>query len=192
MYNLYGKDQIVQEVRMPSMKVNITPELVERAVQRDSRHCMIAEAIKEQNPHYVHILVDLQTIRWTNPKTAKRYVCLTPEAAAQALVAFDQGRPIEPFSFSLRTSQITPTTAAAKKEGGHGHKQIDGQMTIHGGTPTRTGHLGGSSSVYNANKTAKREAAARADEPAVVSGDESNVKRSTSRYRQYGRRILQG
>jgi hypothetical protein len=174
---------------MASMKVAVTPELVERAVQRDSRHCMIAEAIKAQNPHFTKILVDLQTIRWSNPKTGKRYVCLTPEVAAAALVRFDQGEAIEPFDFSLKTTQITPTTTVAAKTGGHGPKTLDGQLTIHGGLPTRTGHLGGGSDVHAADRAAKREQAAS---PAPVSGDESNVKRSTSRYRQYGRRILQG
>ena len=87
---------------MASMKVNVTPELVERAVQRDSHHCMIAEAIKAQNPHFKNIVVDLQTIRWTNPRTGKRYICLTPEVAGTALVAFDQAEDIQPFSFYLR------------------------------------------------------------------------------------------
>jgi hypothetical protein len=146
---------------------------------------MIAEAIKEQNPHFERILVDLQTIRWTNPRTGKRYVCLTPEVAGAALVAFDQGHGIEPFAFSVRTTQITPTAKVARRTGGHGPKQLDGQMTIHGGRPTRTGHLGGGSSVKAADKAAKRE---REDPPAGA----SNVVRSTSRYRQYGRRLLQG
>lgn len=172
---------------MPSMKVNVTPELVDRAVQRDSRHCMIAEAIKEQNPHFRHILVDLATIRWTNPRTGKRYVCLTPEVAGSALVAFDQGQSIEPFSFTIKPMQVTPTVKDGKAE--RGRKQIDGQMTIHGGAPLPPGHLGGTADVRQAHAAAKRE---RERKPAPVSDGDSNVKRSSPRYRQYGRRILQG
>jgi hypothetical protein len=174
---------------MATMRVTITPELVERAVQRDSRHCMIAEAIKEQNPHFERVLVDLQTIRWTNPRTGKRYICLTPEVAGALLVDFDQGREIEPFAFSLRTTQITPTRAEAKRTGGHGPKQIDGQMVIHGGKPTRTGHLRGGSSVAEANVAAKRE---RQKQAIIPPEGASNVVRSTPRYRQYGRRLLKG
>jgi hypothetical protein len=170
------------------MRVTITPELLERGVQEDSRHCVIAEAIKEQNPHFKSILVDLQTIRWTNPRTGKRYICLTPEVASSLLVAFDQGHEIEPVAFSLRPSQVTTTdrVAASRKRG---PTQVDGQLKITGGQPTRTGHLGGTSDVYQANRVARRE---RQRKSAELPGDASNVVRSKSRYRQYGLRLLKG
>jgi hypothetical protein len=76
---------------MAFKKVKVTRELIERATQRDSRHCMIAEAIKAANPRYLNIAVDLQTIRYTDPRTRKRYTCLTPQTAGHALVEFDQG-----------------------------------------------------------------------------------------------------
>jgi hypothetical protein len=165
---------------MADMKVTITPELVERAVQRDSRHCMIAEAIKEQNPHFKFILVDLATIRWTNPRTGKRYLCLTPPPAATALIAFDQGGAIDPFAFTLKPIQTTPTRKSGKPRGG---KKLDPrQMTISGGVPLPTGHLGGGSDV-------KRQ---RRRDGATPPDGASNVVRSTSRYREYGRRLLKG
>lgn len=169
---------------MAAIKVTITPELVERATQRDSRHCMIAEALKEANPHFQQILVDLATIRWTNPRTKKRYVCLTPEKAASALIAFDQAAPIEPFSFRLAVMQVTAAKGAPR-----GRKQIDGQLVIKGGEPLPRGHLRGSSATTNGARNKRRERAK--DEVAALGGDESNVKRSSTRYRQYGRRILQ-
>jgi hypothetical protein len=174
---------------MPSTRVTITPELLERGVKKDSRHCVIAEAIKEQNPHFKQILVDLQTIRWTNPRTGKRYICLTPEVAGSLLVDFDQGREIEPVAFSLRPTQITPTATVARRTGGHGAKKIDGQLVIHGGEPTRTGHLRGSSSVTNAARNARAD---REREAAVLPEGASNVVRSAARYRQYGLRLLKG
>jgi hypothetical protein len=174
------------------IKVVVTPELVERATERDSRHCMIAEAIKEAHPHFRNILVDLATIRWTNPRTAKRYVCLTPEPAAQALVAFDQGEPIEPFTFNAHVIQATPTRGPTSEgaASNRGRKRLtvhSGQATIDGGVPIAPGHLRGSSAsgrAQNSMRLAEREAAEPAD------GD-SNVKRSGRRYRQYGRRLLQ-
>ncbi len=69
---------------------------------------MIAEALTTAHPHFTFVLVDLATIRWSNPKTGKRYVCLTPEVAARELVRFDQGEPITPFSFGLKPIQVTP------------------------------------------------------------------------------------
>jgi hypothetical protein len=174
---------------MPGTRVTITPELLERGVQKDSRHCVIAEAIKEQNPHFKQILVDLQTIRWTNPRTGKRYICLTPEVASSLLVAFDQGREIEPVAFSLRPTQVTSAPSVANRTGGHGRKQIDGQLKITGGKPTRMGHLAGTSNVHKAHALAKRER----EKQAIIPPDgASNVVRSKSRFRQYGLRLLKG
>jgi hypothetical protein len=51
------------------------------------------------------------------------------------------------------------------------------------------GHLGGGSDVHVANKAAKRE---REKQAAIPPEGASNVVRSTSRYRQYDRRLLQG
>jgi hypothetical protein len=175
---------------MPSIRVTITPELVERGVQEDSRHCMIAEAIKEQNPHFERVLVDLQTIRWSNPRTGKRYICLTPEVAGSLLVDFDQGREIEPFAFSLRPTQVTPNKKGTRPKTAHGRKQIDGQLVIHGGVPTQMGHLGGSSSLKAANRLAKKRE--REEQAGTPPEGASNVVRSKSRYRQYGLRLLKG
>jgi hypothetical protein len=162
---------------MTTLKVTVTAPLIERATQRDSRHCMIAEAILAARPDFRHVMVDLATIRWTNPRTAKRYVALTPEKAAVALVAFDQGHEVEPFDLSLTPIQSTPTvkqteTKAEARDAGRlfpsreqarGKRKVkvdgNGQPTIEGGAPLPMGEL-------------------------------SNVALSGRRYRAYGRRIL--
>jgi hypothetical protein len=158
------------------LKIAVTQELIDQATERDSRRCMIAEAIKEAKPHYERVIVDLQTIRWTNPRTKKRYLVLTPEAVAFALVAFDQGERIEPFASTLRPSQVTPIVSreriedqavgqrrAYRKKQARGRKQlvVDGQGRVHvkGGEMPPTGHL-------------------------------SNVKISRNDVRLYGRRLL--
>lgn len=174
------------------VKVEITEELIERATQRDSRHCMIAEAIQAMRPDYRNIMVDLATIRWTNPRTRRRYVCLTPERAAAALVAFDQGRPVEPFSVRLSPIQSTPTPERKPREGGgyetkaaRGRKRVRIDGTVEGGRPIRPGHLQGGASVQAANRAAEHE-----QERPQPTGDESNIELSRTRYRQYGRRLL--
>jgi hypothetical protein len=156
---------------------------------------MIAEAIKEQNPHFARILVDLQTIRWTNTTTGKRYICLTPEEAAAKLVDFDQGRPIEAFTFDMRIVQVTNA-----KKGARGRKKLDAQMTIQGGTPIRTAHLKGSDVSGGAEAEAQRKRRDRSStNTGAVSGEDvgppegaSNIVRSSRAYRSYGRRLLKG
>jgi hypothetical protein len=91
-----------KQVRIPRPKIKITEEIAERACRRNSRHCMIAEAIKEAMPWVARIMVDLQTIRWSDPRVGLRYIFLTPLAAQKALVRFDAGEPVAPFSFTLR------------------------------------------------------------------------------------------
>src|SRR5262245_30493600 len=107
---------------------------------------MIAEAIQQQRPEWKQILVDLQTIRWTNPRTSKRYVALTPEVAGSALVAFDRGEQIAPFSFSLEPIQVTEmkrrvlangsTNTAPRTKTRRARMRPDGRLdVVEGGAP---------------------------------------------------------
>ncbi len=84
------------------MRVQITKEHIATAKKRDSQHCMIADAIKAGKTNAKWLLVDVQSIRWSNLKTGKRYVYLTPPIAQQAIIAFDQGKPLKPFAFTLQ------------------------------------------------------------------------------------------
>lgn len=156
--------------------VNVTEDHIEAATKRDSRSCMIAEAIKAEHPHFRKVMVDLATIRWTNPRTKKRYVCLTPAAAGIALVAFDQGQKVEPFVVAMKTVQVTPVAVSVRDADGqlsltpggnvkrnktHGAKKLNVDLEIAGGKPLPTGHL-------------------------------SNVRVSRNDVRVFGRRLLRG
>jgi hypothetical protein len=166
------------------IKVNITEDLIARATQRDSRHCMIAEAIKAEHPHFRNITVDLATIRWTNPRTQKRYICLTPNEGRNALVKFDQGAPVEPFSMSVKAIQVTPAAVKApdgKTRHRRGRARVKPDGTIEGGKALPMGHLaGGVQSSTNAEGNAQRR-----NQPEAT-GDEGNVKLSSGKWRQYG------
>lgn len=83
------------------MRIHISQELIDTAVRRDSRHCMIADGIKEAIPGAQYILVDLQSIRYSMPGEQKRYLHLTPLKAQRALIEFDRGKKVKPFSFTL-------------------------------------------------------------------------------------------
>ena len=92
----------------PKLQLEITQELIERAVPKDSNHCMIAEAVRRAYPAARAISVDLATVRFTDPKKTLRFTYLTPRIVQAALINFDQERKPEPFSFVLRkAAQIT-------------------------------------------------------------------------------------
>src|SRR5262249_16706467 len=47
----------------PRVTVEVMQQHIDQAMEKDSNHCMIAEAIKETLPKATHVSVDLQTIR---------------------------------------------------------------------------------------------------------------------------------
>jgi len=96
--------------RAPRLDVSVTAEVIDGAVPRDSGYCMLAEAIKATMPEVTKISVDLQTIRFTDPRGDVRYTYLTPRRCQVALVNFDQGVKPEPFTFQLRNGQVTRST----------------------------------------------------------------------------------
>lgn len=93
--------------KAPKLKVEITKELFESSKQADSSHCMIAAAIQIAFPEATSVSVDLQTIRLSRPKKKLRYIYLTPRTAQKAIIEFDQGREVEPFSFQLSGAHVT-------------------------------------------------------------------------------------
>lgn len=74
-----------------TIELNVTQEIINAAIPRDSGHCMFADAVRAALPFATGVSVDLQTIRYSDPATRKRYVYLTPGVAQSMLVAFDQG-----------------------------------------------------------------------------------------------------
>src|SRR5215217_7648813 len=85
---------------MSGFNIPVTEEVIAKAVQRDSSHCMIADAIRAHVPGVSYVSVDLQTIRFTIQAKRKRYVFLTPRQGQLALINFDQG--VKPESFTMR------------------------------------------------------------------------------------------
>lgn len=105
----------------PRLTIAVDQELIDNAVRRDSRHCWIAEAIKAAVPEMTSITVDLQTIRFTDPKKRLRYSYLTPAPCNVALIDFDRGMRPEAFNFALRTAaQITRTGGRKGMKHGEG------------------------------------------------------------------------
>jgi|SRR5215471_3626750 len=97
----------------PQVVVEVTTEIIAQSEQRDSSHCMIAEAIKLAVPNARHISVDLQTIRFSDPEKMLRYTYLTPRRAQVAIIRFDQGMHSEPMSITLRDGHVTKSAGFA-------------------------------------------------------------------------------
>jgi len=123
-------------VATPESRIEVTQEIIDGAKGRDSSHCMVADAIKEQLPGAKRILVDIQTIRFS--RKGRRFVFLTPRRAQQAIVWFDQADPrLEPFAFSLG-KPVQTHEARDRKERSDGQRRLaldgDHMPTIRGGT----------------------------------------------------------
>jgi hypothetical protein len=84
------------------VKIDVTQPLIDRAEQRHSGHCMVADAIRLAMPHVRSVSVDLATIRFTDPAKHQRYVYLTPYHVQRSLIDFDQGVHNQAFNFHLR------------------------------------------------------------------------------------------
>jgi hypothetical protein len=84
-----------KEVFAPSIwehgkaEISVLQKHIDRAKARSSSHCAIAMAIKDAVPHAKFISVDLQTIRWTDPRKGVRFCFLSPHVAQALVIGFD-------------------------------------------------------------------------------------------------------
>jgi hypothetical protein len=86
------------------IKVEVTQDDIDAALRNDSTRCAVAVALARTIPDASRIMVDVQTIRYTDGRGVRR-VYLTPQDAERYVIAFDAGDPIEPFGFGLYDSQ---------------------------------------------------------------------------------------
>jgi hypothetical protein len=84
-----------------NIKINVTKDNVARACQKNSHCCMIADAVRDRFKWATFIEVDVQSIRFNDRKKGIRYIYLTPVEAQKAIILFDQGIKVSPFSFHL-------------------------------------------------------------------------------------------
>lgn len=93
--------------RAPRVELKVTEDEIRVAVQKDSSHCLWAEAVRVAYPDASHISVDLQSIRFSDRKKRLRYTYLTPRPIQVGIVDFDQGVTPEPVTCLLRNGQVT-------------------------------------------------------------------------------------
>lgn len=95
--------------------IAVTKDEILGAIRSNSHLCMIAEAIKRQVPNATGVIVDLQSVRFSDRKRGVRIVCDTPRDCQEALVKFDRGFPCEPFTFNLSSKQVTNLPKRVRK-----------------------------------------------------------------------------
>jgi len=86
--------------RQPPKQTTITitaDAIAAMTVGRISAERIIAEAIRAVRPDVRNVVVDLGTIRWTDPKTSRRVIFDTPAVLRDALLGFTHGIAPEPF-----------------------------------------------------------------------------------------------
>lgn len=87
-----------------SRKIQVLQEDIEvcrEARQCDPRRCMISDAVQRAIPGALHIDSDLRYIRFSLETTQRRYFYDTPRRVQQALRSFDEGREVQPFTFTM-------------------------------------------------------------------------------------------
>jgi hypothetical protein len=110
------------------VRIQVTEQNIKDACKADSRHCMIADAIAAKLPDVRNISVDMMTIRWSDPATGWRYIYLTPKPAQFALVDFDMGLEVQPFTFQLRSGHATPMNLGTGENRRRAHKLRGNQI----------------------------------------------------------------
>src|SRR5262245_39633855 len=97
-----------RKFNLPRPTIHVTKEQIEKACKANTKHCMIAEAIRDNVSRATRISVDLMTIRWSDNEKGLRYTYNTPRNAQEALLLFDAGEPIEPFEFRVINGNVSP------------------------------------------------------------------------------------
>jgi len=107
-----------KSLKTPRIRIAVTQQHIDEAIPKNSRRCMIARAILTSIPEARHPLVDLHTMRWSDPVKHLRYIYPTPRAARLALHAFDFGVKPQPFSFITQGGQIVSTRVSFRDPDG--------------------------------------------------------------------------
>jgi hypothetical protein len=85
-------------IRIDVLQEDITD--CREARQGDPRRCMLSNAVQRSIPDALFPDCDMRWIRFSKTSTQRRYFYQTPRKAMQALLDFDAGKPVKPFSFT--------------------------------------------------------------------------------------------
>jgi|SRR5262245_6695423 len=141
----------LRSFRAPKIRVKVTEEIVATACRANSFHCMVSDAVKRAAPWADHIASDLQSIRITDPRRGLRYTYLTPRTAQLALIAFDQGKKVPPFEFTLGGGHVATsfkrTVLPSGKEGKQAIHKLGRRKLVPRSNGEVAGTIGGAAGV---------------------------------------------
>ena len=85
------------------IRVQVTEDDIMAGIRQSSVNCMVARALKRAHPEAERVMVDIQTIRFTDAD-GKRRLWLTPFPTQDLIVAFDAGEfsKLHPVVFQLQ------------------------------------------------------------------------------------------
>lgn len=89
---------------MTSYRIHVLAEdISECRYQRqgDPKRCMISDAAQRAIPDALFPDTDMRYLRFSLERTQRRYFYDLPRAAQLALLDFDAGREVKPFSFTI-------------------------------------------------------------------------------------------
>jgi len=82
---------------------------------------MISDAVQRAEPEAIHVISDLQQVRFSLPSTGRRYFYTTPALAVAALVEFDRadkkGNASHIPPFTLKLTRDYSTVMRCRQEG---------------------------------------------------------------------------
>jgi len=81
---------------LKTLQLNVTQKQIDEAMKRDSKHCIVADAVKAKWPQAQYVHADISTIRFTVGE--RRYWFVTPPKAQLAIQQFDAGLKVKPFT----------------------------------------------------------------------------------------------
>lgn len=164
--------------------IEVTQGDIDNAMRENSHSCMIAEAIKRQVKGAKSVAVDIATIRWTDTIKNRRIVCLTPPIAQDGLSRFDLGVKPRPFSFALRSTQIT--TVAKRPAVGADGKTIAAKPRVVVGTDGVVRERGNGVRTENVKPPSPRVDSRRGGVQPLVLGGVTPPHNRASRFRKFG------
>src|SRR6266478_3602890 len=86
----------------PQLAVHVDQGRIDSTVRRpELRFRMIVEAVQAALPNVTAIVVDVGSVRFTDPAKQQRYVYRTPPVCQRALSNIERGVRPRPFSFTL-------------------------------------------------------------------------------------------
>lgn len=87
---------------LKSMRVTVGQTEIDHAIRANSRKCMIHQSIERDYPSLKNIVVDKNQVRATDPDRNVIYTFDQAPLAKAALLKWDAGETLPPFSFILR------------------------------------------------------------------------------------------